>query len=63
MYEYEFVKIKLSAFSNLPKEDYHEIIKEHAKNGWRLKQVLFLPFEIFSERSIELIFEKNNTLE
>ena len=38
MYEYKFVMIQLSFFRK-PKEDYHWLIEEHARQGWRLEQV------------------------
>ncbi len=62
-YEYRFIKVDLSGFATLkPKENYHGIIEEHAKDGWRLVQV-FSPavgtggfskyFEIILERPVE----------
>ncbi|WHY87195.1 DUF4177 domain-containing protein [Neobacillus novalis] len=42
MFEYKLVKVKLSRWNNMPKEDYHEIIANHAKDGWRFVQ-LFAP--------------------
>jgi len=60
-YEYKFVKVELkSGFSRLaPKEDYHEIIQNLSKEGWRLVQV-FAPGT--ADHGIasyfELIFEK-----
>lgn len=63
MYEYEFVKVQLInkalGYSIEPKNDYKEIIKSYAKEGWRLFQI-FSP-SIYSSHSsefIELIFEK-----
>jgi Zn-dependent peptidase ImmA (M78 family) len=59
MFQYKLVKIKLSKWNNMPKEDYHEIIANHAKDGWKFIQ-LFAPvtsgygvatyFEIIFER-------------
>jgi len=38
MYEYKYVTIELSTWTRKPKEDYHDVIEEHARNGWRLVQ-------------------------
>ena len=60
-YEYKFVKVELKSgwSTDEPKEDYHRIIEEHARAGWRLVQI-FAPgtsgtgwasfFEIIFER-------------
>lgn len=40
MYEYEFVKVKLSTFKLEPREDYKIMVNRYAKEGWRLIQVL-----------------------
>ena len=37
--EYIFVKLEPGFFSGNPKGDYKEIIKEHAREGWRLVQI------------------------
>ncbi|WBW95363.1 DUF4177 domain-containing protein [Oceanirhabdus sp. W0125-5] len=61
-YEYRFIKVDLTTFATLkPKENYHGIIEEHARDGWRLVQI-FSPavgvggfskyFEIILERPI-----------
>ena len=42
MYEYKFVKVDLSGFwasVKKPKEDYHKLIEQYAKEGWRLVQI------------------------
>lgn len=63
MYEYKFVEIDLkSGFTKLsPKVDYHEVIKQHSKEGWRLVQIFAPPikahglagyYEIILEREI-----------
>jgi len=61
MYKYEFVRIELkSGFWKVkPKEDYQEVIKTYAKNGWRFKQI-FAPATsgYGSSTYFELIFEK-----
>ncbi|REK75679.1 DUF4177 domain-containing protein [Paenibacillus paeoniae] len=59
MYEYKFVKVDLSNWNSKPKEDYQEIIADHAKDGWRFVQI-FAPaikgtgFATY----FEIIFEK-----
>lgn len=61
MYEYKFVQVELKKglMKNTPKEDYHEIIREEAKNGWRLVQI-FAPSVVGygTAENFELIFEK-----
>ena len=60
-YEYKFVKVELKLdFSRyIPKEDYHEIIQNLSKDGWRPVQV-FAPGAAGAGRAsyFELIFEK-----
>jgi len=60
-YEYKFVKIELKqGFSTTkPKEDYHEIIRNLSKEGWRLVQV-FAPATsgLGSATYFELILER-----
>ncbi len=59
MYEYKYVKIKAKVWTNHPKEDYHLIVDENIKKGWRFIQI-FAP----STRGhgtpgfYELIFER-----
>ena len=60
-YEYKFVKVELKSGWHVdkPTADYHAIVEEHAREGWRLVQ-LFAPgttgtgwatyFEIIFER-------------
>lgn len=44
MYEYKFVKIGMKGTAAVkPKEDYRQIIQEHAAEGWRLVQVVTPP--------------------
>ena len=43
MYEYKFVKVNFGGFKLEPKEDYEKIVSEHAREGWRLMQVLTPP--------------------
>lgn len=63
MYEYKFVKIDVTNgfIKASPKDDYHEVIEKHSKEGWRLVQI-FAPsikshgiagyYEIIFERKI-----------
>lgn len=60
MYEYEFVKIELGGvFVSKPKQNYQEIIKKYAANGWKFKQI-FAPATAGygSAAYFELIFER-----
>ncbi len=43
MYEYKFVKVKLSTFKLEPKENYQAMVNDYAKDGWRLMQILTPP--------------------
>jgi hypothetical protein len=66
IYEYEFVKVdvKMMAFKGVePKEEYHQIIDQHAHDGWRLVQIFAPPtmgyglagyFELIFEREVSL---------
>lgn len=59
MYEYMFEEIKLSSFTGNPKEDYEEIIRKYANDGYRLHT--FAPLQIGQNgqaTKIKLIFEK-----
>ena len=59
MYEYKFITIELSSFGRKPKEDHHEIIKKHAKEGWRLVQIFAPATSGYGAAShFEIIFEK-----
>lgn len=60
MYEYKFIKLDLKGFFELKaREDYHLIIEEYAKEGWRLVQVLTPPTGISGAASyFEIIFER-----
>ncbi|WP_151733481.1 DUF4177 domain-containing protein ['Paenibacillus yunnanensis' Narsing Rao et al. 2020] len=60
MYQYKFVKIELGGLlRSQPEEDYHKIIYEHARDGWRLFQ-LFNPgtYVYGAADYLELIFER-----
>lgn len=67
VYEYKFVKLDLGGFwvsTKKPREDYHRLIEQYAKEGWRLVQI-FAPsvsvraggvpeyFELIFEREVE----------
>ncbi len=63
MYSYKYVKVKLSKGMppKKPEEDYHMIIEEYAKQGWRFVQIFAPvvdagPFAAY----YEIIFEKKN---
>lgn len=43
MYEYEFIKVKVSGLKSKPEEDYQAIVNKYAKEGWKLMQVLTPP--------------------
>lgn len=62
MYQYKFITVKLEKWSLTelkPKEDYHLIVEQHAKEGWRLVQILAPPTgTVGSATHFELIFEK-----
>jgi len=66
MYEYKFVKIETrtalsskSLVTQEPKGNYHGLIEEHAKEGWRLVQI-FAPAKggYGQVEYYELIFER-----
>jgi len=59
MKEYRFEKVELKSFTRDPKEDYHEIIHEAAKDGWELVQI-FAPgtASYGTAASFEIIFSR-----
>ena len=64
MYEYRFVKIDVGGFwisTQKPQEDYHRIIDDYAREGWRLVQI-FAPSVVVltggTPSYFELIFER-----
>ena len=61
MYIYEFVKVEMKSkmMKKMPKEDYKEIIRTYAEDGWRLNQI-FAPATVGYGMAayFELIFEK-----
>ncbi len=60
MYEYKYVKLKVKGlFIRKLEQDYHAIIAEYAKEGWRLVQILTPPIGSYGIATyFELIFEK-----
>ena len=60
-YEYKFYKIKVNGvFVMKPKEDYHDIIAQHAKDGWRFVQIFAPATSGYGHASyFELIFERS----
>ena len=60
-YEYTFVSVKLrgGVFTRWKRDEYREIIAEHARNGWRLVQVFAPGVGVYGEgRDADLIFER-----
>lgn len=60
MYEYKFIRLELKGFiESKPRQDYHQIVTDHAKEGWRFVQILTPPTGAYgSATHFELIFEK-----
>ena len=63
MYEYKFIKIHVGykpfAFTQTLSEDYHKIIEEQTKEGWRLVQIFAPPIRGYGNAEyFEMIFEK-----
>jgi len=60
MYKYKFVKIEFKKISSKPTEDYREVIKNHAKEGWRFIQIFTPNFTSAPGMGTyyELIFER-----
>ncbi len=61
MFEYKFIKLEVKGIlESKPEQDYHEIVHEHAKDGWRLVQVLTPPTGPSGAATyFELIFKKH----
>jgi hypothetical protein len=60
-FEYKFVRVELKSGwrTDTPKEDYHQIVEDHANDGWRLFQVFAPPMSGTGWASfLELIFER-----
>ena len=59
MYEYKFIKIRLTAVWRKPDADYREVIIEQAKEGWELVQIFAPPVSAYGvSRFFDLIFKK-----
>ncbi|MCU9613155.1 DUF4177 domain-containing protein [Caldibacillus lycopersici] len=59
MYEYKFVKVDLSKWNSAPKDDYQEIINQHANEGWRLVQIFAPSTKGYGSAAyFEIIFER-----
>lgn len=61
MLEYKFITIDLDRglLSRKPSQDYHEIIREQVRQGWRLVQIFAPPVYGFGKAVYyELIFER-----
>lgn len=64
MYEYKFTRVKTDRaflFERKPEENYYEIIREHANNGWRLVQIFAPTVSVIdggTSSYLEMIFEK-----
>jgi hypothetical protein len=64
LYEYAFVEVKLDRnflFERTPRENYHNIIRAHADNGWRLVQIFSPTVSVVdggTSAFYELIFER-----
>jgi hypothetical protein len=60
MKEYRFEKLELKSFSREPKEDYHEMICEAAKDGWELVQIFAPGTSSYGAASFfEIIFARD----
>jgi hypothetical protein len=56
-----FVRVELKSGwrTDTPKEDYHQIVEDHANDGWRLVQLFAPPMSGTGWASfLELIFER-----
>lgn len=57
MYEYKFVEADLGGFFSVA--NHRQLIEEHAKNGWRLVQVLAFDYNVQGRpKRYEIIFER-----
>lgn len=63
MLNYKFVTIDLDRglLTRKPSRDYHAVIEEHARQGWRLVQIFAPPVYGYGKAVFyELIFERVN---
>lgn len=62
MKEYKFEKIELSGLKGMkskPKENYHEIIRNHSEEGWELVQIFAPGTSAYGSSSyLEIIFTR-----
>jgi len=59
MFDYKIIRIPISMWTAKPKEDYLNVIKEYAAEGWRFIQVFTPPGAgMGMSYYIEVIFEK-----
>ena len=64
MIEYKFIRVKTDRaflFERKPVEDYREIIRQHAKDGWRLVQIFSPTVSVIdggTANYFEIILEK-----
>jgi hypothetical protein len=61
MFEYKFVKIPLDRgfLVKKPSQDYHAIIEEHGRQGWRLVQIFAPAVAGYGDSCFyEMIFER-----
>jgi hypothetical protein len=64
MYEYTYVKLDLSFWTRVAEQDYHTIIEEYGRQGWRLVQIFAPPITSQGTANhYELIFERHNSHE
>jgi hypothetical protein len=61
-YEYEIIRIERKGVLNVKlEEDYREIIKKKAKEGWRLVQVFAPPMEGYGvAQFVDVILERQS---
>lgn len=62
MYEYKFVRVDLSTWKKEPTDDYHKIVEQHARDGWRLFQIFAPNVSGYGVANFfELIFERQRS--
>ena len=61
-YEYDIVRIEKKGILNVRlEEDYREIVKQKAREGWRLVQIFAPPIEGYGVMKFaDLIFERKS---
>ncbi len=62
IYEYDIIRVGKKGFLNVKlEEDYREIIKQKARDGWRLVQIFAPPIEGYGViKFVDLIFERQS---